>query len=141
MADHNFDDLQSYVNFLDRIGDLKRIKGEVDPILEITEISCKTIEKNGPALLFENVLGSRYPVVTNIFGSEERLKLALGCDPKELGQEILFFMEKMIPPKIDNIIAENNGIIAIFLNRIYNITTDIMLKITIAIVAGIRGFS
>jgi 4-hydroxy-3-polyprenylbenzoate decarboxylase len=103
MADHNFDDLQSYVNFLDRIGDLKRIKGEVDPILEITEISCKTIENNGPALLFENVLGSRYPVVTNIFGSEERLKLALGCDPKELGQEILFFMEKMMPPKIGNI--------------------------------------
>ena len=103
MADHNFDDLQTYINFLDRIGDLKRIKSEVDPILEITEISCKTIENKGPALFFENVKGSQYPVVTNMFGSEERLKLALGCNPKELGEEILFFMEKMIPPKIDNI--------------------------------------
>ena len=44
MKDHNFSDLQSYIDFLDRIGDLKTIETEVDPELEITEISCKTIE-------------------------------------------------------------------------------------------------
>lgn len=78
MLGQNFDDLSSYINFLDKIGDLKRIKTEVDPILEISEISCKTIEQDGPALLFENVKGSSFPVATNLFGSDERLRLALG---------------------------------------------------------------
>ena len=103
MATQNFSDLGSYVDFLDKIGDLKRIKTEVDPILEISEISCKAIENDGPALLFENVKGSSFPVATNLFGSEERLKLSLGCNPKDLGEEILSFAEKAIPPKIDNL--------------------------------------
>ena len=103
MLGQNFDDLSSYINFLDKIGDLKRIKTEVDPILEISEISCKTIEQDGPALLFENVKGSSFPVATNLFGSEERLRLALGCNPKELGEEILSFAEKAMPPKLDNL--------------------------------------
>ena len=59
MKAHNFNDLQSYIKFLDRIGDLKTIEREVDPELEITEISCKTIEEDGPALLFKNVKGSK----------------------------------------------------------------------------------
>jgi|TARA_B100001142_G_scaffold78366_1_gene79119 4-hydroxy-3-polyprenylbenzoate decarboxylase len=103
MHDHSFDDLQSYISFLERIGDLKRIQVEVDPILEISEISCKTIEEGGPALLFENVKGSSFPVATNLFGTKERLRLSLGCDPKELGEEILSFAQKSIPPSIDNV--------------------------------------
>ena len=103
MSNEKFNDLSTYIDFLDRIGDLRRITTEVDPVLEITEITCKTIEDDGPALIFENVKGSEHPVATNLFGSEERLKLALGCDPKELGEEILFFAEKVMPPKIDNI--------------------------------------
>jgi len=103
LVGQNFHDLTSYVDFLDKIGDLKRVKTEVDPILEISEISCKTIESNGPALLFENVKGSSFPVATNLFGSEERLRLSLGCSPKELGEEILSFAEKAIPPKINTL--------------------------------------
>ncbi len=83
MLGQNFNDLSSYIDFLDKIGDLKRISSEVDPELEISEISSKTIEENGPALLFENVKGSSFPVATNLFGSEERLKLSLVCSPKE----------------------------------------------------------
>ena len=103
MSQQKFNDLGTYIDFLDRIGDLKRIKSEVDPILEISEISCKTIESNGPALLFENVKGSTYPVATNLFGSEERLRLSLGCNPKELGEEIVDFAEKAMPPSLGNI--------------------------------------
>jgi len=99
----NFDDLSSYIDFLDKIGDLKRIKTEVDPILEISQISCKAIEQDGPALLFENVKGSSFPVATNLFGSEERLRISLGCNPKDLGEEILSFAEKAVPPKIDHL--------------------------------------
>ena len=103
MLGQNFNDLSSYIDFLDKIGDLKRISSEVDPELEISEISSKTIEENGPALLFENVKGSSFPVATNLFGSEERLRLSLGCNPKELGEEILSFAEKAMPPKLDNL--------------------------------------
>lgn len=104
MLGQNFNDLSSYIDFLDKIGDLKRIKVEVDPVLEISEISSKTIENEGPALLFENVKGSSFPVATNLFGSEERLRLSLGCNPKELGEEILSFAEKSMPPKLDNLL-------------------------------------
>ena len=48
MTNQKFNDLETYIDFLDRIGDLKRIKTEVDPILEISEISCKTIESMDP---------------------------------------------------------------------------------------------
>ena len=103
MKAHNFNDLQSYIKFLDRIGDLKTIEREVDPELEITEISCKTIEEDGPALLFKNVKGSKYPVATNLFGTKDRMNLSLGCNPKDLGEQILDFAQKSLPPKLSNI--------------------------------------
>ena len=99
MSNKNFDDLQSYLKFLDRIGDLKIVNSEVDPELEITEICSRTIEENGPALLFKNVKGSKYPLAANLFGTKERMDLSLGCDPKQLGQELLNFAQKAVPPK------------------------------------------
>ena len=51
MLGQNFNDLGSYIDFLDKIGDLKRISTEVDPELEISEISSKTIEDNGLSLI------------------------------------------------------------------------------------------
>ena len=106
MSKKNFDDLQSYLKFLDRIGDLKIVDSEVDPELEITEICSRTIEENGPALLFKNVKGSKYPLAANLFGTKERMDLSLGCDPKQLGQELLNFCTKGRTAKILNV----NGI-------------------------------
>lgn len=103
MSSNNFHDLQSYIKFLDRIGDLKTIESEVDPNLEITEICSRTIEEGGPALLFKNVNGSKYPLVANLFGTKERMELSLGCNPKELGQQILEFAQKIVPPKLSTI--------------------------------------
>jgi 4-hydroxy-3-polyprenylbenzoate decarboxylase len=54
----NFDDLQGYIGYLEAIGDLTRVKTEVDPILEITEIYSRVAKEKGPALLFENVKGA-----------------------------------------------------------------------------------
>jgi 4-hydroxy-3-polyprenylbenzoate decarboxylase len=84
-----FDDLRQWIAALDRAGELKKIKTEVDPILEITEIAdrvCKGAAKKygrpgGPALLFENVKGANgVPVLINQFGSERRMQMALGVD-------------------------------------------------------------
>jgi 4-hydroxy-3-polyprenylbenzoate decarboxylase len=72
-------DLRDYIRKLEERGLLQRIKTETDPILEISAITdrvCKS-PQGGKALYFEKVRGSAYPVVTNIFGSYERMCLAL----------------------------------------------------------------
>jgi len=84
-----FDDLRQWIAALDRAGELKKIKTEVDPILEITEIADRVSKgaakkysrPGGPALLFENVKGANgVPVLINQFGSERRMQMGLGVD-------------------------------------------------------------
>jgi 4-hydroxy-3-polyprenylbenzoate decarboxylase len=57
---------------LEKAGMLKRIHAEVDPYLEMAEIARETFRQHGPALLFENVKGSKFRAVCNIFGTDER---------------------------------------------------------------------
>jgi 4-hydroxy-3-polyprenylbenzoate decarboxylase len=73
-------DLREFIAFLEDKKELIRIKTEVDPILEITEITDRVSKKEGPALLFEKVKGSPYPVAINLFGSYPRMAWALGLD-------------------------------------------------------------
>lgn len=75
-----YKDLQDFMNVLDKKGLLKRINARVDSDLEITEITDRVSKSSGPALLFENVIGSKYPVLINTFGSFERLNLAFEVD-------------------------------------------------------------
>jgi len=65
---------------LEAAGELKRIKTEVDPILEITEIADRIMASGGPALLFEKVKGSPWPLIINAMGSERRMAMALGAE-------------------------------------------------------------
>ncbi|MDN5364414.1 MAG: 4-hydroxy-3-polyprenylbenzoate decarboxylase [Eubacteriales bacterium] len=89
-----YKDLHEFVAELERRGWLKRIKTEVDPELEITEITDRVTKAYGPALLFENVKGSEYPVLINTFGTYERMKLALGVENlDDIGQEIMDFLQ------------------------------------------------
>lgn len=74
----SFKDLQSFIKELDKKGELTRIKVEVDPELEITEITDRVSKNYGKALLFENVKGSKYPVLINAMGTYERMGMALG---------------------------------------------------------------
>jgi 4-hydroxy-3-polyprenylbenzoate decarboxylase len=83
------DDLGSFVSALEARGELKRIKAQVDPRLEITAIADRAMKARGPALLFENVKGSAYPLLINAFGSMERCALALGAaDVEEAAERI-----------------------------------------------------
>jgi 4-hydroxy-3-polyprenylbenzoate decarboxylase len=99
-----FDDLRQWIAALDRAGELKRIQTEVDPILEIAEITDRvskstTGKPGGPALLFQNVKG--HPgsqVLINQFGSEARMKLALGVTSfDEFADRIRVFMDLKSP--------------------------------------------
>ena len=75
-----YKDLREFIAVLEQRGLLKRIQTEVDPHLEITEITDRVSKMSGRknvALLFENVKGSKMPVLMNAFGSYERMALAL----------------------------------------------------------------
>ncbi len=67
--------LNQFIAILEAKGELKRISVEVDPVFEITEISNRVSKAGGPALLFEKVRGSKYPVLINAFGSIKRMEI------------------------------------------------------------------
>jgi 4-hydroxy-3-polyprenylbenzoate decarboxylase len=77
-----YENLSDFINELHDLGELVRITAEVDPILEIAEITDRVSKSpgGGPALFFERVRGSTMPVVINLLGSYRRMCLALGVD-------------------------------------------------------------
>ncbi len=76
-------DLREFIKRLEKEGELKRISVEVDPELEITEITDRVSKANGPALLFERPKGSNMPVLINALGSQRRMAIALEVDAVE----------------------------------------------------------
>ncbi len=93
-----FEDLRDYLNVLEKKGELKRIKQEVDPILEIAHIADRVVKERGPALLFENVKNSDIPVVMNLFGTEQRMACALGVKKlDDLGEKLKDFLQPEMP--------------------------------------------
>jgi len=73
-------DLREWIALLEKEGELVRVASEVDPDLEITEITDRVVKAGGPALLFERVKGSTHPLLINQFGTERRMCLAFGVD-------------------------------------------------------------
>lgn len=91
-------DLREFIRRLEKDGNLKRISKEVDPILELTELTDRVCKANGPALLFENVKGSPVPLAINLFGSYRRIKLALEVeDLNEIACRIDTILEPQLP--------------------------------------------
>jgi UbiD family decarboxylase len=78
--------------------EIVEIAAPIDPYLELAEVHRRIIEQGGPALLFTNVKGSRYPVVTNLFGTTRRVDLAFGPRPEKLVRELASFPHTMVPP-------------------------------------------
>lgn len=117
-----FSDLQSFVAELERLDQLRRVKVEIDPVLEITEIADRVMKSPSPeglagapatdrdhggqggrALLFENVRGASVPVLINTFGSYARIQLALGCrNLDEIGDRL----RQMIKPEVPGTFLE-----------------------------------
>ncbi|MEL7064613.1 MAG: 3-octaprenyl-4-hydroxybenzoate carboxy-lyase, partial [Bacteroidota bacterium] len=64
--------LRQCVNDLEKHGQLIRVKQEIDPYLELAEIQRRAYLAEGPAILFENVKGSKFPAVANLFGTMDR---------------------------------------------------------------------
>jgi len=92
------EDIHEFVAELEKNGELKRVKTEVDSNLEIAEILRREMYSKGPAILFENVKNHNMPVLGNAFGSMKRLEIGLEMtDFTEIGQRIVD-MTKMDMP-------------------------------------------
>jgi len=96
-----FNDLREFIGYLEKNGQLVRIKAEVDPYLEMTEIQKRVLEDGGPALLFENVKGSNIAALGNLFGTVERVAMGLGKKTGELREvgELLAYLKQPEPPR------------------------------------------
>ena len=96
-------DIHEIIEIFEKAGELKRIKTEVDSNLEIAEVLRRTMYKNGPALLFENVKGYDMPILGNTFGSIKRLELGLETDDfTEIGKRITDITKMEIPKGVFN---------------------------------------
>ena len=98
-------DLRDFIARLEVTGDLKRIRAEVDPRLEMTEICHRVLNRGGPALLFEKPKGHAVPVLANLFGTIRRVALGMGVDAhdpvaalREIGK-LLAYLKEPEPPR------------------------------------------
>jgi 4-hydroxy-3-polyprenylbenzoate decarboxylase len=98
-----FSDLQAFLRQLESTGDLKRIRVEVDPLLEAPEIAQRVVRDGGPALFFERPAGSTTPLVMNLFGTLDRIRTALGREPGEIGRELIGVAERVNPPTLSGL--------------------------------------
>src|SRR5256885_5737780 len=101
-------DLRAWIALLEREGELVRIAAEVDPDLEITEITDRTVKARGPALLFENVKGSQHPLLINQFGTERRMSMAFDAPSLDAVSERLTDVLEMQPPQ--GLLAKGRGL-------------------------------
>jgi 4-hydroxy-3-polyprenylbenzoate decarboxylase len=97
-------DLRGFLKLLEDRGQLRRISAPVDPDLEVAEIANRLLLAGGPALLFENVKGSKMPLAINVMGTVERVCLAMNMDhPAELetlGQKLALLYQPRPPKKL-----------------------------------------
>ena len=93
-----FTDLRQFIEQLRHDRDLVEIAAPVDPVLEAAEIHRRVIAAGGPALLFTNVKGADFPLVTNLFGTARRAELAFGQRPLAFIKRVVHLAETVLPP-------------------------------------------
>src|SRR3982750_1591482 len=96
-------DLRSFVQTLQSEKEITEITAEVDPYLEIAEIHRRVIDEEGKALLFTNVKGSKFPVLTNMFGTVKRIDLAFGSKPKDFVRRAVELAEHLFHPRLSTL--------------------------------------
>ena len=101
MADH---DLRSFLARLEAAGQLRRVRQPVDPVLESTSLCLRMLKSGGPALLMEQPVGARHPLLGNLFGHRDRIEAALAGRPlaslRELGELLAAIKEPRWPSNL-----------------------------------------
>ncbi len=106
MKDETFPDLRSFLDRLRSNGDLRIVDAPADPRLEIPEIHRRVIAAGGPALLFARPVGSKIPVVTNLFGTAARARRAFGDRPSRLVGSLVDLVQGGLPPSASTLWAK-----------------------------------
>ena len=94
----SFPDLRAFIDQLRRDDDLVTVDAPVDPYLEVAEIHRRVIAAGGPALLFTNVTGSDFRLVTNLFATARRAETPFGDRPMRLVRRLVELAETLLPP-------------------------------------------
>jgi len=101
---------REFLRFLETKGDVQRIQAPVSPAFEITEICHRTIRQAGPALLFENPTEGNFPVVGNLYGTEQRVAATIGLknvkDLREFGAQLAFLKSPDLPNNVGDAIGK-----------------------------------
>ncbi|MDW7673310.1 MAG: UbiD family decarboxylase [Bacillota bacterium] len=105
-----YQDLRSFISVLRQEKEIVEVAAPVDPYLEIPEIHRRVIDEQGPALLFTNVKGSSFPILTNMFGTRRRVDMVTGTRPEEIVKKALGALDKLLPPKPKNLWQERHWI-------------------------------
>lgn len=95
--------LGSFLDQLRRSGDLVEVDAPVDPRLEVAEIHRRVIAGGGPAILFRNPIGSQFPLVTNLFGTQRRVEMGFGDHGQKFLRRLVHLAETMMPPTLDKL--------------------------------------
>jgi len=98
-----FSDLRSFISQLRQEGDIAVVEAPVDARLEVAEIHRRVIAAGGPALLFTQVEGSDFPLVTNLFGTARRAEMAFGRRPARLVRRAVELIQNSFPPDIGSL--------------------------------------
>ncbi len=118
-------DLREFIIYLEQIGQLKRINQPISPNLEMTNFCQLALKNSGPAILFENPIDFKMPVLGNLFGTVERVALAMGknnvAELRELGQFLADIKEPHPPSGIGNVLEK-----APILKQLYNMLPKII---------------
>lgn len=97
-----YSDLRDFISGLEGLGELKRVREKVSPVLEMTALSDRVLRAGGPALLFESPTGFSTPALTNLFGTTRRVALGMGAeslaDLRDVGR-VLASLKEPEPPK------------------------------------------
>ncbi len=95
--------LRDFIHLLRKEKEIVEISTTVDPKLEAAEIHRRIIAAGGPAILFTNIKGASFPLVTNLFGTKKRIDLAFGPKPENLIRSLANAPETLIPPSLSRI--------------------------------------
>src|SRR5687767_3432468 len=113
-----YPDLRAYLDQLRRDGDLAIVSVPVDARLEVAEIHRRVIAAGGPALLFTNVIGAAFPLVTNLFGTRARVEKAFGRQPLDFVRRVAGLAQRGAPPDLRMLWQERD-----FIRRLMKIGT------------------
>ena len=107
-------DFRGHLAALEANGELHRTNVEIDPALELTEVSTRALKEGKPALLIERPKGSEIPLVVNHFASSRRIELALGRHADQIGEELIGFLERTLPPSLKTLLEEKHTLARFF---------------------------